>query len=157
MHNYRVFIRGRNSCVSDLNISISVASQFEMYHQTIAQFIDFKVLLLVRKLFISWCYFVALGLSEEVWKGNVPQNQRWSGELLVLNEVKHLSLALVFIQYKILHRWYWPLSKLPIARVPLADTGRVISRMVFFQSLFLFYILCLCPLLTSFFGRACLT
>lgn len=31
----------------------------------IVQFIYFKVLLLVR----NWCYFVALGLSKEVWKG----------------------------------------------------------------------------------------
>lgn len=60
---------------------------------------------------LCWEFWRKLGK----WVGGL-QNQKWRDELLVVSEVKHLSLALVFIQGKVSHRWCWTLDKLAIAQ-----------------------------------------
>lgn len=49
-----VFVRDRNSCVSDLSVFISVASEFEIYHQMIVQFIDFNGKKVLCFLVLHW-------------------------------------------------------------------------------------------------------
>jgi len=102
---------------------------------------------------ISWCYFVALGLSEEVWKGDVPQNQRWRSPGIKWSASIWLSFSYSIRYYTdgTGHQPNWLLLESLWEMLAGYLQDGILSVSFFF----LFYILCFSPLLNCFSGGAC--
>lgn len=161
IYNFRVFLKDRNSCVSDLWIFICVPSKLLNMpsnlssHSLISKFCYWKKkkkFLLTSLLTCIILFF--LGISEGGLEGRCstisemesqPPGIKWRRASL-FGSLFHIE---------------WDITQMVLATSqtgycssPSGRCWRGISRMVFFLPLFLFYILCLSPLLNCFFGRA---